>query len=160
MVLWSISLLVEVPISPTKLLQAWYIKEEEGFQQSWPHIAPPFLAIQAFHVCPSFPKVIISKSLHLFEYPSPHLCEGAHDVCSVHQGGCGHDHSGDHTSLACIACYNDCQGVRSGTADIIFSIVIIGPSAQVLKFLDLFLISLHCKAKIGKEQRKLMICDK
>lgn len=32
--------------------------------------------------------------------------------------------------------------------------------AAVLKFLDLFLISLHCKAKIRKEQRKLMICDK
>lgn len=32
--------------------------------------------------------------------------------------------------------------------------------AAVLKFLDLFLISLHCKAKIGEGTRKLMICDR
>lgn len=50
--------------------------------------------------------VIMSKSLHLFEYSSPYLCEGAHNVCSVHQGGCGHDLSEDHMSLARITCYN------------------------------------------------------
>lgn len=50
--------------------------------------------------------VIVNKLLHLSEYPSPHLCERAHDVCSAHQGGCGHDLSGDHTSLARITCYN------------------------------------------------------